>query len=175
MLDSMGNGVLVYFGSDFFMQGTPLTTIQKSDFLQKLRSRMGHIAKAAQAAKVSRSTIYNHRNTDPDFKAAWDDVIDEICDDAEAELHRRAVKGVLEPIYYKGKKVGSIRKFSDSGLQFLLRAKRPEIYRERFDIKNHVSAVLDFNFQAAVDEIYGKDDSDNPTDADQANGVIGDP
>src|SRR5262249_21583923 len=51
----------------------------------------------------------------------------------EAELRRRAVEGWLEPVYYRGKKVGDVRKFSDTCLIFALKGEKPEKYRERFE------------------------------------------
>ena len=37
------------------------------------------------------------------------------------------------PVYYQGKEVGQIRKFSDTLLIFLLKGARPETYRERHE------------------------------------------
>ena len=48
----------------------------------------------------------------------------------EREAYRRAVKGVEKPVYRGGQLVGTIREYSDSLLMFLLRARRPELYRD---------------------------------------------
>lgn len=89
-----------------------------------------NVTAACQRAKVSRSWAYAQRDLDADFAAAWDEALEMGIDEAQGELHRRAVKGVLEPVYYKGEKVGHIRRYSDTLLMFLLKAHRPEIYRE---------------------------------------------
>ncbi len=49
----------------------------------------------------------------------------------EAEARRRALEGVEENVYYQGAVIGRTRKYSDTMLMFLLRAYRPDIYRER--------------------------------------------
>jgi len=52
----------------------------------------------------------------------------------EAEAWRRAVEGVEKPVFQGGVQVGVIREFSDSVLMFLLRARKPEVYWERYDV-----------------------------------------
>jgi hypothetical protein len=54
----------------------------------------------------------------------------------EDEALRRAVEGVEEPVYQGGKQVGVIRKYSDALLMFLLKAARPEKYRENYSIRH---------------------------------------
>ena len=39
--------------------------------------------------------------------------------------------GVPKPVYYQGKLIGHVPHYSDALLMFLLRAHRPEIYRDR--------------------------------------------
>lgn len=89
-----------------------------------------NITAACQRAKVSRSWAYAQRDEDPEFAATWDEALEMGVDEAQGELHRRAVKGVLEPVFYQGEEVGHIRRYSDTLLIFLLKAHRPEIYRE---------------------------------------------
>ena len=48
----------------------------------------------------------------------------------EAEALRRALKGTEKPVYQNGKQVGAIREYSDLLLIFLLKARRPTVYRE---------------------------------------------
>jgi hypothetical protein len=45
------------------------------------------------------------------------------------------VVGVERPVYQGKDLVGTIREFSDSLLMFGLKAKRPEVYRERRDVQ----------------------------------------
>jgi hypothetical protein len=58
-------------------------------FLAALRSTLG-VAPAADAAGVSRATVYRWRTEDTDFAKAWDDAVEGALDDLEAALHERA-------------------------------------------------------------------------------------
>lgn len=98
-------------------------------FVTKL-SKSPNISAAARAAKVSRQTVYRVRSEEPEFAAAWDEALAISLDDAEGEMYRRAVKGTLKPIYQQGTKVGSVREYSDTLLIFMLKAHKPEVYRE---------------------------------------------
>ena len=57
---------------------------------------------------------------------------------------RRALEGGEEPVFYQGKIVGSVRKYSDTLLMFMLKARRPERYRDRVgvDVAEDVRALL---------------------------------
>jgi hypothetical protein len=101
----------------------------KPAFLKNLATS-ANVSVACQRAGVSRSTAYRVRATDDEFAEAWEDAIDEAVDALEGEAHRRAVEGTLEPVYQGGKQVGEIRKYSDTLLIFLLKAHRPEKFRE---------------------------------------------
>lgn len=102
-------------------------------------AQTGNISVAAKIANVGRRDHYRWLD-DARYEKAFNDAHEEACDRLEAEARRRAVQGVEEPVYGKlpGKatgtgQVGTIRKFSDTLLIFLLKGARPEIYRERFE------------------------------------------
>src|SRR5574337_1699712 len=67
----------------------------------------------------------------PDFSAAWDAALELGTDSLEDEAVRRAHEGTLKPVYQGGKKVGTIREYSDTLLIFMLKARRPERFKER--------------------------------------------
>ena len=83
---------------------------------------------AARHAGLSRSTLYRHRAQDHAFAKAWDLALDEATDRLAGEAVRRAVTGVEEVRYFKGEPIGSVRKYSDQLLMFLLRAYRPSVF-----------------------------------------------
>lgn len=143
------------------MQGVQLTSQEKQKFLQKLAQNLGNVSKAATAAKISRSAAYLYKDKDADFSKAWDDIEAAVADAMEQEMVRRAIKGYQEPVFYKGQMIAKIRKFSDRLLEFGLKGKRPEVYRERFDITQNVTGSLDVNLQIAINQIYddGKDEA----------------
>lgn len=102
-------------------------------FLAELRDNGGFVSKACETVGVSKQTVYNWRESDPEFKADWDKAVDLATEDLEKEVRRRALYGVEEPVYYKGEVVGSIQRYSDSLLMFAIKARKPE-YRDKMTI-----------------------------------------
>lgn len=74
--------------------------------------------------------MYGWRQADAEFAAKWDEVVEAGTEELEEEARRRAFRGVDEPVFYQGDECGSIRKYSDTLLIFLLKGRRPEKYRE---------------------------------------------
>lgn len=103
---------------------------QQERFLKELRRR-ANVSAAARKAKVGRRTAYDWYKADPDFAKAWDDALEEAVDGLEEAAWRRARDGTLKPVYQQGRKVGQIREYSDTLTVTLLKAHRPEKYRER--------------------------------------------
>lgn len=124
-------------------------------FLAELAQR-GIVSDAAKAAGAARRSVYEWRDADPAFRAAWDDALDQAVDTMEREAYRRAVEGIAEPVVGRvardqdGILTGEdgrplyIRKYSDSLLTTILKAHRPEKYRERADVQH--SGVIQFEF-----------------------------
>jgi hypothetical protein len=104
---------------------------------RKLAAFLGHLAEghtiaaACRYAGVARSTAYERRKTDREFAAAWAEAEDVGIGVLEAEARRRAVEGVAVPRTVAGQRV-DVTEYSDALLMFLLKAKRPGVYRERF-------------------------------------------
>ena len=63
-------------------------------------------------------------------------------EDMEQEARRRAVYGVLVPIYWQGDVIGTERRYSDALLMFLLKAERPEKYLPARTVRHDVSVKL---------------------------------
>lgn len=101
----------------------------KEIFLTKLR-KSPNVSAAARAAGYSRQWAYQIRASDPDFAAEWDDAIDESMDVAEGEIYRRAVRGVVKRVFYKGEEIDRVREYSDTLLMFMAKAYRPDKYKE---------------------------------------------
>jgi hypothetical protein len=97
-------------------------------FLEALRLT-GNVSKACRVVGIDRTTPYKAREADPDLAAAWDDAIADACDELEAEARRRAM-GYQKPIYWRGQIVGNSLEYSDTLLMFLLKAHRPDKFRE---------------------------------------------
>ena len=94
----------------------------------------GHVSDSALIAGVDRSTAYKYYRTDPDFAALWEQAIKASNVVLEDEARRRAVTGVDEPVFQQARQVGSVRKYSDTLLIFLMKGNMPEKYRENISL-----------------------------------------
>ena len=104
-------------------------------------AKTGNVTEACRLVdRLDRRMPYDLRKQDAVFAAEWDSALEEASDRMETEARRRAEQGVLEPVYQGGKKVGSIRRYSDTLLIFLLKGARPDKYRDRFDV-NHSGGI----------------------------------
>ena len=82
----------------------------------------GNVCLACKAAGVGRSSHYRWLEDDCEYRAAFDLAKEDATDVLEAEAHRRAVEGWEEPVgWYKGRAGGTVRKYSDVLLIFLLK------------------------------------------------------
>src|SRR4030095_937164 len=94
----------------------------------------GNISTAARAAGVARTQVYLWQEHDAEFASAMREAGVQATEVLEREAWRRARDGIAEPVYQHGKQVGTIQRYSDSLLMFLLRARAPERYRDRVDL-----------------------------------------
>lgn len=122
-------------------------TPQKREKFLKALSAGASVAKAARSALWSRQAAYGYRKDHPDFAAEWDEAIEAGTDVLEDEALRRATKGLER---YKFNKDGDPilnpktgqpyfeRVYSDTLLIMMLKARRPEKYRERFEMSGKI-------------------------------------
>lgn len=96
----------------------------------------GNVKEACATVGVGRSTVYERRIKDETFAVQWDEAEQTSHDTLEREAFRRAAEGTDKPVYQGGKLVGTVREYSDTLLIFLLKARRPEKYRDnhRFEL-----------------------------------------
>lgn len=76
-----------------------------------------NVSHSARIAGVDRVTVYKHRADDAEFSAAWDDAIEEGIEALELAVRNRA------------------KESSDALAVFLLKAHRPEKYREMKEVQ----------------------------------------
>ena len=118
----------------------------KSKFIDVL-GRTGNVSEAARAVKRSASQAYRLRRTESAFADAWTEALEAAIDRLEKEAWRRAVEGDEQYVVSHGRVVTwdgkplKVRKRSDAVLTLLLRAHRPDKYRERQEIEHR--AVID--------------------------------
>ncbi|QTE37495.1 hypothetical protein J3L18_00055 [Mucilaginibacter gossypii] len=99
-------------------------------FLLQLEAT-GNITMSCKKSKVPRRTIYDWLEKDVAFKEAYDKSVQIGIDMLEDEAQRRAYHGTTKPIFQNGKLVGKVQEFSDTLLIFLLKGKKPEVYKDR--------------------------------------------
>ncbi len=122
------------------------TARTRKRFLEFLEST-GHVLRSAAAAGACIRAFYNWRDDEPEFAADWEAALERAVDRLEDEAFRRALEGVEMPVYYQGKPVGTVSKFSDRLLMFLLTKLRARRYQDPA-----VTAVLDNPLEKMTDD-----------------------
>jgi hypothetical protein len=128
---------------EFRTQVTPRKLVK---FLKAL-TRTANVTVAAESCKISRTCLYEHREVDLDFAKAWDAAMNIAVDRLEFRAHQRAFDGTDKPLVYKGEITRdangdpvTIKEYSDTLTIFLLKAHRPEKYRDNTNV--NVSGTL---------------------------------
>lgn len=96
-------------------------------FLLELKRNGGCITYAAEAVGIARRTVYAYMDKYPSFRDLVDDVREGVYEQYEMEAHRRAVKGVTNPVVQGGRVVTDSNgnpimrtEYSDYLLKFLM-------------------------------------------------------
>src|SRR5438309_5977903 len=134
-----------------------VTQLKKRPFLEAFKIQ-GTIYHAAQTAKVSRRTIQHWKKNDPDFRVAFAEAAEDSTDMVEHSARVRAVAGVKKTIYYMGKPIGQELQYSDVLSIVLLKAYRPEKFREHYELSGPGGGPIEVTnpiqrIQAKLDEI----------------------
>ncbi len=94
------------------------------------------VAAACKAVGAGRATAYDERHRNEAFALQWAEVEEATVERLEQEAFRRAVEGVERVVYHAGKKIGTERYYSDNLLMFLVKAKRPSVYRDNVQVEH---------------------------------------
>ena len=103
-------------------------------FVERLRAT-GNVTLAAAGAGVSRQSVYRARKRSKKFRRDWVEAHEQAMDLLEGEARRRAT-GVKEDVYYAGRVVGTRTVYDTPLLMFLLKAHRPELYRDNMKVEH---------------------------------------
>ena len=100
------------------------STAKKARFL-KLLAETGNVSRSAIGAGIDRRGLYRERDTDAEFAAAWEEALESGVDELEEEARKRAKEG------------------SDTLLIFLLKANRPQKYRDQVKVESDNKVILE--------------------------------
>jgi hypothetical protein len=81
-------------------------------FLETL-AQTANVAASARAAGLSDSNVYRHRQRSDAFRAKWAVALAEGFERLETMMLDRAINGTKKPVWYGGKRVGTITEYSD--------------------------------------------------------------
>lgn len=103
-------------------------------------AKYGNISKACDTVGIGRTAFYARRNEDKAFADRASDALETATDALELEARRRAHDGLERKKFDKGEPLIDPvtgqqyieREYSDTLLIFLLKAHRPDKFRERF-------------------------------------------
>lgn len=134
-----------------------MTTAQsdhlKKRFLEKFRLH-GNITWACRQIRMTRRrTVYEWQEHDDTFAAEFRQAEIEATERMEEAAYERAVTGTLKPVYQQGAKVGTVREYSDTLLIFMLKARNPAKYRDKFEGAQDGQQPLKVVDQAAYEAI----------------------
>lgn len=137
------------------MKKLKLTRERRERFLSALADT-GIVSAAVVIAGTSRTRVYELRKHDSGFASAWEEAEEQAADALEAEAWRRAVDGVPEPLVSARKVVHddegqplAIRRYSDNLLLALLKARRPERFKDRALVEHDIADGLADRLEAA--------------------------
>ena len=112
------------------------TPEKEAEFLAALTEGGGNVSEACRQVRIGLRTVYEWRQGDKAFTESWDRAVERGSNFLEDEAIRRAMQGVEEPVFYQGKKVSTIRRYSDTLLIFMLKARRPEKFKDRSEVQH---------------------------------------
>jgi hypothetical protein len=110
---------------------------RKRMFIRTL-AQTGIVARAAAAAGWTASTAYSLRTSNKEFREMWDNAMEFSTDSLEEEARRRGQFGVKKPVYQQGRLVGYQQEYSDPLLILLLKAHRPDKFKDQQKVEHDV-------------------------------------
>lgn len=114
-----------------------VTDKRKAIFIRYL-AQTGIVGRASTAAGWPRGYAYTLRKEDPEFAKLWDQAVEFSTDALEEAARVRAIEGISKPVYQQKELVGYVTEYSDALLIQLLKAKRPNEFRENVSLQADV-------------------------------------
>lgn len=90
-----------------------------------------NVTMSARAIGMSRTHVHKLRRKDKSFAKEWDDAMQQATDALEYTARKRAMEGYKRPVFQRGELVGHEICYSDALTIALLKAHRPEKFRDK--------------------------------------------
>lgn len=113
-------------------------------------ARWGIVTRALKEIGLTRTWLKWNRDRFPEFDQQCTEALQEATERLEEEARRRAFDGTKRPVFFKGQKCGYIQEYSDSLLMFLLKGRKPEVYRENATVLHGGQMGVNHSGQVAV-------------------------
>lgn len=97
------------------------------------------LSRSAEKAGYTARGVFNWRVRDQAFAAQCDECYEIGTEIMIDEARRRGMAGINKPVFHKGEVCGHIREYSDTLLIFLLKARKPDVFRENYTINGEVN------------------------------------
>jgi hypothetical protein len=110
------------------------TIERQKNFIERLAATAS-VTDAARYVGMSRQSARDLYNRSPQFRAAWDEAVKASVGVLAETAFDRAVNGVQEQVWYKGRMVGFREKHDNRLLMFLLRVRDPLNYAPLDDLQ----------------------------------------
>ena len=123
----------------------------------------GNVTWACQHVGINARTFYQHMKDDPKVRELVDEAIDQSTDHLEREAMSRGMEGYRTNVEYddKGKIIKETIKKSDTLLIFMMKGRRPDVYRDNATVRlaGHDGGQLQIGSQRqhTLDAFLGKD------------------
>lgn len=135
----------------------PLTDEQQIAFIAYVgENPKCSVREAAEAIGVQRRAVRALRRSDPDFDADYHEARGLTPEKILAEMRRRAIDGVEEPVFHDGDIVGYITRYSDRLLTVLAKGFVPEL-RERVELTGRdggdLGVTVEHDFGSLLDQL----------------------
>jgi hypothetical protein len=111
----------------------PSTAAKARAFLAAYRKSC-NLSDAARAAKIDPRSHYRWLKKYPKYAESFERAKVIASDYLESVAVKRATVGWNEPIFYKGMRCGTVRRFDGGLAQFLLRGAKPEKYKQHTEV-----------------------------------------
>lgn len=113
-------------------------------FLAVMRMPTGSVRKACEVIGIDRRTAFLWKEKDEEFRARWEDAVEDGVDGLEEEARRRGVEGFLKPVSIGGVRE-EVREYSDTMLKLVLQGRRNTVFGHKTEVTGPGGGAIQHN------------------------------